>query len=175
MFSIKKHLNNIEEYMCAILLAGFVILMFAQIISRQILDHSIAWGDEVATYMFVWFAYLGAVVATKYGAHNRVTFHFKFFPAWVRLVSETIADVIWLLFNGYFVFLSYDFVFNKMNVFWKSQTTGIAMKYIYLILPVAFSLMMIRIVWSMVQRFSNNNGKESTVNTVRIAQSLKSQ
>ena len=50
MFLIKKHLNNIEEYMCAILLSGFVILMFAQIVSRQILTYSIAWGDEVATY-----------------------------------------------------------------------------------------------------------------------------
>lgn len=174
MFLIKKHLNNIEEYMCAILLSGFVILMFAQIVSRQILTYSIAWGDEVATYMFVWFAYLGAVVATKYGSHNRVTFHFKFFPNWVRLVSETIADMIWLLFNGYFVFLSYDFVFNKMNMFWKSQTTGIAMKYIYLILPVAFALMMIRIVWNMVQRFSNGTEEKNTANTVRIAQSLKS-
>jgi C4-dicarboxylate transporter DctQ subunit len=54
--------------------------------------------------------------------------------------------MIWLAFNLYFVYLSYDFIFNRMNVFWKSQTTGIPMKYIYLVLPIAFALMSIRII-----------------------------
>ncbi len=102
--------------------------------------------------MFVWFAYLGAVVAAKMSAHNRVSFHFRFFPPIVRKISETIADMIWVAFNLYFVYLSYDFVFNKMNLFWKSQTTGIPMKYFYLILPIAFSLMTIRILWNNYER-----------------------
>ncbi len=33
-----------------------------------------------------------------------------------------------------------------MNLFWKSQTLGIPMKYIYMILPIAFTMMTIRIV-----------------------------
>lgn len=152
MQSIRKHLNNIEEYTCCLLLAVFVVLLFSQILLRQFFQYSIPWGDEVATYMFVWFAYLGAVVAAKMSAHNRVSFHFKFFPPIVRKISETIADMIWVAFNLYFVYLSYDFVFNKMNLFWKSQTTGIPMKYFYLILPIAFSLMTIRILWNNYER-----------------------
>ncbi|OEF25528.1 TRAP transporter small permease [Vibrio rumoiensis] len=150
--SIKKHLNNIEEYTCCLLLASFVMLLFTQILSRQFFSYSIPWGDEIATYMFIWFAYLGAVVAAKYSAHNRVSFHFNFFPPIVKKVCETIADGLWILFNGYFVYLSYDFVFNKMNLFWKSQTTGIPMKYFYFILPIAFSLMIIRILWNNYER-----------------------
>lgn len=150
--TIKKHLNNIEEYTCCLLLALFVLLLFAQILLRQFFQYSIPWGDEVATYMFVWFAYLGAVVAAKMSAHNRVSFHFKFFPPIVKTVCETIADLLWVAFNGYFVYLSYDFVFNKMNLFWKSQTTGIPMKYFYMILPIAFTLMTIRILWNNYER-----------------------
>ena len=60
--------------------------------------------------------------------------------------SEFIADLIWIAFNIYFVYLSYDFVFNKMNLFWKSQTLGIPMKYFYMILPIAFTLMTIRVI-----------------------------
>lgn len=33
-----------------------------------------------------------------------------------------------------------------MNKFWKSQTLGIEMKYIYMVLPIAFTLMTIRIL-----------------------------
>lgn len=147
--AILKLLSNAEEYLCETLLALFVTLLFAQILLRQFFQYSIPWGEEVATYMFVWFAYLGAVVAAKMSAHNRVAFHFRFFPPIVKKVSETIADLLWVGFNLYFVWLSYDFVFNRMNLFWKSQTTGIPMKYFYMILPIAFLLMSIRILWNL--------------------------
>lgn len=141
-------LNHIEEYLCGLLLCSFVVLLFAQIIVRQFFSYSIPWGEEVATYMFVWFAYLGAVVAAKMSAHNRVTFQFNFFPPIVKKVSETVADLIWVAFNLYFTWLAYDFVFNRMNLFWKSQTTGVPMKYFFLILPIAFFLMSVRILWN---------------------------
>ena len=143
---IFKIIDNIENVICRTLLASFVILLFIQIISRQVFDHSLSWSEELSTYMFVWFVYFGASYATKLAAHNRVTFQFKFFPPIVAVISEAIADLIWVCFNGYFVFLSYDFVFNKMNLFWKSQTLGFPMKYVYMILPIAFALMTIRIL-----------------------------
>lgn len=146
--AIVQFFSNVEEYFCEALLALFVVLLFAQILLRQFFQYSIPWGEEVATYMFVWFAYLGAVVAAKMSAHNRVAFHFRFFPPIVKKVSEAFADLLWVGFNLYFVWLSYDFVFNRMNLFWKSQTTGIPMKYFYMILPVAFLLMSIRILWN---------------------------
>ena len=59
---------------------------------------------------------------------------------------EGIADLFWIAFNVYFIYLSFNFVFFKMNLFWKSQTLGVPMKYIYLILPLAFTLMTIRIL-----------------------------
>ncbi|MCK0508017.1 TRAP transporter small permease [Aromatoleum anaerobium] len=143
-----KFISNIEEYLCEVLLAFFVVLLFVQILLRQFFQYSLPWGEELATYLFVWFAYLGACVAAKMSAHNRVAFHFKFFPPIVKKVSEAIADLLWVGFNLYFAFLSYDFVFNRMNLFWKSQTIGLPMKYFYMILPIAFTLMSIRILWN---------------------------
>lgn len=147
-----KIINNFEEWLCEALLAFFIVLMFAQIVLRSLWGYSIPWGEELATYLFVWFTYLGAVVAAKMSAHNRVSFQFMFFPKWVKTISETIADLLWVSFNFYFVWLSYDFVFNRMNLFWKSQTLGVPMKYFYMILPVAFLLMSIRILWNVYLR-----------------------
>lgn len=145
---ILKLLNNIEEYLAEALLVCFVVLLFAQILLRQFFQYSLPWGEELATYMFVWFAYLGATVAAKMSAHNRVTFQFQFFPPIVRKICMAISDLLWVCFNMYFVYLSYDFVFNRMNAFWKSQTMGLPMKYFYVILPIAFTLMSIRILWN---------------------------
>lgn len=139
--------NNIETLLCETLLAVFVLMLFAQILARQLFGFSIAWTEELSTYLFVWFAYLGAVVAAKMSAHNRVTVHFMFMPKWLTRTLLTVADLLWVAFNLYFVWLSYDFVFNRMNLFWKSQTLGVPMKYFYMILPIAFTLMSIRILW----------------------------
>ena len=144
--TIYRILDNIESYICRTLLALFVVLLFAQILSRELFNYSFSWSEELATYMFVWFVFFGASYAAKLYAHNRVTFQFNKLPKRVADVIEGIADLFWIAFNVYFVYLSFNFVFFKMNLFWKSQTLGIPMKYIYLILPIAFSLMTIRII-----------------------------
>ena len=144
--TIYRILDNIESYICRTLLALFVVLLFAQILSRELFNYSFSWSEELATYMFVWFVFFGASYAAKLYAHNRVTFQFNKLPKRVADVIEGIADLFWIAFNVYFVYLSFNFVFFKMNLFWKSQTLGIPMKYIYLILPIAFTLMTIRII-----------------------------
>ena len=138
--------DNIESYICRTLLAVFVVLLFAQILSREFVGYAFSWSEELATYMFVWFVFFGASYAAKMSAHNRVTFQLKFLPPQGVRIVEGIADLFWLAFNVYFVYLSFNFVFFKMNLFWKSQTLGVPMKYIYLILPIAFTLMTIRII-----------------------------
>lgn len=143
---IWKFLDNIESYICRTLLVLFVVLLFAQILSREFFDYSFSWSEELATYMFVWFVFFGASFAAKLGAHNRVTFQFKALPKKAVHVIEAFADLFWLAFNLYFIWLSYDFTFHKMNVFWKSQTLGVPMKYFYMIFPIAFTLMSIRII-----------------------------
>jgi len=146
MSILKRIFENIESYVCRALLATFVTLLFAQIVSRELFGHSISWIEELSTYMFVWFVFFGASYAARLAAHNRVTVQFKLFPKIVAKISESIADLLWVLFNLYFVWLSIDFVFFKMNLFWKSQTLGVPMKYFYMILPIAFALMTIRII-----------------------------
>lgn len=145
---ILRALDQTETVLCEILLALFVLLLFAQVLARQLFGYSIAWSEELSTYMFVWFAYLGAVVAAKMSAHNRVTFHFRLLPGWLAKTLRTLADLLWVAFNLYFVWLSIEFL-GRMNLFWKAQTLGIPMKYFYLILPIAFSLMTVRILWNL--------------------------
>tara|TARA_R110002049_G_scaffold93972_3_gene231908 strand:- start:319 stop:912 length:594 start_codon:yes stop_codon:yes gene_type:complete len=148
--------NRIESVLCRFLLATFVCLLFVQILSRELFDHSFSWIEELSTYLFVWFVFLGASYAARMAAHNRVTFQFRFLPQRAVDWIEAVADLFWIAFNVYFIYLAIDFIFYRMNKFWKAQTLGIPlpdgtslpiqMKWIYLILPIAFTLMTIRIL-----------------------------
>ena len=146
MTRVLNFLDKIESYICRTLLSIFVCLLFLQVLSREFFNYSFSWIEEISVYMFVWFVYFGASYAARMAAHNRVTFQFKFLPSSKIKYIEAFADLFWLFFNVYFLYLATDFVFNKMNKFWKSQTLGIEMKYIYMILPIAFALMTFRII-----------------------------
>ena len=142
---LKKIFTNIESYICCSLLVFFVVLLFAQILSRELFGYSFSWSEELATFLFVWFVFFGASYAAKLGAHNRVTFQFKRFPKKAVHRIEGFADLLWLVFNLYFIWLSLDFIIG-MNTFWKSQTLGIHMSWVFLIFPLAFTIMSIRII-----------------------------
>ncbi|MCP4316728.1 MAG: TRAP transporter small permease [Hyphomicrobiales bacterium] len=139
-------IDNIESYICRTLLAIFVCLLFLQVIVRTLFSFSFSWIEELSIYMFVWFVFFGASYAAKMGAHNRVTFQFKFLPHSAIKYIEAFADLFWLVFNVVFVYLAIDFIFNKMNRFQSSQTLGFHLSWVYIVLPIAFSLMTIRIL-----------------------------
>lgn len=138
--------DNIESYLCRTLLAIFVCLLFLQVIVRTLFSFSFSWVEELSIYMFVWFVFFGASYAAKMSAHNRVTFQFKFLsPRKIKYI-EFFADLFWIFFNVYFVYLSIDFIFNKMNRFQSSQTLGFHLSWVYIVLPIAFTLMTIRVL-----------------------------
>ena len=138
--------DNIESYICRTLLAIFVCLLFLQVVVRTLFAFSFSWVEELSIYMFVWFVFFGASYAAKMGAHNRVTFQFKFLaPRKVKYI-EAFADLFWLGFNVTFVYLAIDFIAFKMNRFQSSQTLGFHLSWVYIVLPIAFTLMTIRIL-----------------------------
>ncbi len=146
MTTLFKIADNIESYLCRTLLAVFVCLLFLQVIVRTLFSFSFSWVEELSIYMFVWFVFFGASYAAKMGAHNRVTFQFKFLPPRTIKYIEAFADLFWLAFNVIFVYLAIDFIANKMNRFQSSQTLGFHLSWVYVVLPIAFTLMTFRIL-----------------------------
>ncbi len=138
-------LDKFESHVCRILLAVFVTLLFVQIVARQIFGFSITWIEELSVILFVWFAYFGASYAARMAAHNRVTFHLNKLPRSRARIVEAIGDLFWIGFNLIFIWQSVQFI-SRLKPFVKAQTLGWEMRYVYLVLPIAFTLMTIRII-----------------------------
>ena len=141
---VKIFLNNFEVYICRIFFISFISIILLQVLARELFGLSIVWSEELSVYLFVWFVFFGASIAVTKGMHNRIDFQYKYFSERVLFVLKILSEVIWLIFNIYFFYLCYDFVFNKMNMFWTSQTTGVPMKVIYVIMPLSFLFMTVR-------------------------------
>jgi len=162
--SVLKFLDNVESYLCQILLVFFVCLLFLQILLRLIfgamhtlsqhiaffssypLPASIPWGEELSRMAFVWFVFLGATYAARLAAHNRVTFQFKIFPKIVGDATMLISDLIWIVFNCTIIYYSISVIKEGFEYPEYSPTLDWIMAYVFMIFPIAFSLMTLRII-----------------------------
>ena len=166
-----KFLDNFESYVCQILLVFFVCLLFLQIVLRLVfgaalilskyipilqsysLPASIPWGEELSRMAFVWFVFLGATYAARLAAHNRVTFQFKIFPKIVGNISMLISDLIWIGFNCTMIYYSINVIREGFEYPEYSPTLDWIMAYIFMIFPIAFSLMTIRIIQVNIMKY----------------------
>ena len=162
--------DNLESYICQFLLVFFVCLLFIQIVLRivfgaidflsdfiPVLEHwplpaSIAWGEELSRFAFVWFVFFGAAYAARLAAHNRVTFQFKLFPEIVGNVSMFISDLIWIGFNCVMIYYSIIVIKDGFQFPEYSPTLDWIMAYVFMVFPIAFSLMIIRIIQVNIMR-----------------------
>ncbi|MGB3209259.1 MAG: TRAP transporter small permease subunit [Desulforhopalus sp.] len=161
---VLKFIDNFESYICQILLVFFVCLLFLQIVLRivfsaidsltgliPVLAHwplpaSIAWGEELSRFAFVWFVFFGAAYAARLAAHNRVTFQFKLFPKIIGDVSIFISDLIWIGFNCTMIYFSLNVIKEGFEFPEYSPTLDWVMAYVFMVFPITFSLMNIRII-----------------------------
>lgn len=169
--SIFKFLDNIESYLCQILLVFFVCLLFLQIMLRIVfgavdylshyigfLEHyplpaSLPWGEELSRFAFVWFVFLGATYAARLAAHNRVTFQFKIFPKIVGDISTLLSDLVWIVFNCVMIYYSINVIKEGLEFPEYSPTLDWVMSYVFMIFPFAFTLMTIRIIQVNIMKY----------------------
>ena len=167
---VLKFLDNVESYLCQILLVFFVCLLFLQIVLRLVfsafhslsgliplLEHyplpaSIPWGEELSRMAFVWFVFLGATYAARLAAHNRVTFQFRILPKAVGDFSMFLSDLIWIGFNCTMIYYSIIVIREGLEYPEYSPTLDWIMAYIFFIFPIAFTLMTARIIQVNIMR-----------------------
>ena len=93
MRKIADILNLIEEWTLVMALLGLAFLAFVQVICRYALGFSFTWMEELARYLGVFIAFLGASLGVKYGTHFSMTLVYE------RISSDRIRHVLQILVN----------------------------------------------------------------------------
>jgi len=70
----------------------------------------------------------------------------------MQMILLTISDLLWVVFNILLIYKSFEYLFSMIEFPYYSQTTGINLLYIYLIVPIGFCLMTMRIVQNIFKR-----------------------
>ena len=149
---MRKPERPIEAYAAGFFLAVLVILLTVQILLRFIFGRTLSWSEEVSRFAFVWAVYFGFVLAARENKHIRVTAQFRRLSSGMQVVLFTLADTVWSLFNFVMVFVSGKFTLSMIRYPYISQTTGLNLLWVFMIVPIGFAFMGLRVIQVMISR-----------------------
>jgi tripartite ATP-independent transporter DctM subunit len=91
-------IGRTAEFFGAALVLVETCILFAGVVSRYVFNSPIIWTDELATFLFLWLAMLGAVVAVRHDGHMRLTTFVSWCgPQW-RTWLGTVAELVVIVF-----------------------------------------------------------------------------
>jgi TRAP-type C4-dicarboxylate transport system permease small subunit len=88
-------------------MAGAVFLQF---FTRYVLNDSLAWTEEIATYCLVAVVFVGSAMCVRLGRHIHVDLLFRYLPSGVARVLATSVDALRTAFFAYGAYLVWRFM-----------------------------------------------------------------
>jgi TRAP-type C4-dicarboxylate transport system permease small subunit len=90
------------------------IVIFYQFFTRYALNDSASWTEEIARYLLIATAFIGAAVNVRKNNHIQVDFFYRLLPRWITRPLSTFVDVARILFLAYCIWLTVTLM-NKIG------------------------------------------------------------
>lgn len=138
------------EHLCAGLLIVIVVVIFVNVVGRYFFHAPLRWSDELAQFLFLWLAYLGALAALMGGRHYSFPNLIDLMPVKGRLAVKTLSDLVVLAMLGILVWTGIQLV--DLLHHQRSPALDVPIYYIYAALPLVSALMALVVSYQIVVR-----------------------
>ena len=156
MDTVKKFLNNIEEFIVVPLVAVMTAVIILQVFFRYVLKGSLPWSEELSRYLMIWVTFVGASIGVKRGAHVGVEMLVMILPKNVQSIVKYLRIIIVAIF-GIVVFSASLGILHRQIVYHQiSPAMRIPMWWAYAAVPVGTFLMTVRFVQTLFKNKALN-------------------
>ena len=129
------------NWFLAMLMAGMVAIVSAQVWYRFILNDPLSWSEEAARYLFVWISFMGAAAGVRYQVHLGIDLMEKILPAGSYRIVVIIVNLIIQVFLLMIIY--WGFKILGIIQFQESPSMHISMRYPYMAVPMGSIFMLI--------------------------------
>ena len=146
-------MDNFELYICCFTIVLSLIVLFMQVILRYVFSNATSWSEEVGRYCLIYLIFLGTSLAAKNEAHIRIDAAINLWPEKIRGIILELGDVVWFAFNVLIIYVS---IFYTREIFQMGSIAPglkIPLGFVYMAIPMGFTLMCIRMIVLKVQKF----------------------
>lgn len=159
MAKLLGRLIALIEWWAVCLLAGLVIIVCLGVFFRYVLNSSLTWYDEFASYMLVWLTFYGTVVADYQRRHIGFDLVVNKLAPPARKVVDVVAELAVLGFQ--FVLFYYGWVLmQRMGDETAISLPWVRVTWITSVLPVTGGLLLLISVTRMVGILSGRTNKQ---------------
>ncbi len=147
-----RWLHNIEDGLLALVLLTMVLLASSQVIMRNFLDSGFSWGDPLLRLLVLWLGLMGAMVATRLDRHITVDALLRVLPPGLQRASRVLTRLATALVCALLAWHSVRLValdYEYQDVLFANIPAWVG----DLILPFAFSVMTLRLVFQAIMEF----------------------
>jgi TRAP-type C4-dicarboxylate transport system permease small subunit len=130
------------EWFSIALLAAMVVVVTWAVFTRYVLNASLVWYDEFASYLLVWVTFFGAVVADYHRKHINFDLLVNKLKPTARRVVDVIGEIAVLGFQ--FVLFYYGWVLTeKMGDETAISLPWVKIAWVSAVLPVAGAMLLV--------------------------------
>jgi len=142
MAKLLGRLVTLVEWLAVLLLAGLVAIVCFGVFFRYVLNSSLTWYDEFASYMLVWLTFYGMVVADYQGRHIGFDLLVNKLAPPARKVVDVVAELTVLGFQ--FVLFYYGWVLlERMGDETAISLPWVKVSWISSVLPITGGLVLL--------------------------------
>lgn len=135
---IKQILDKSLELLVMVVVAVLVLDVLWQVFTRFILKDPSSWTEELATFLLIWVALLGAAVALGRGAHLGIDYFVMKLPEKTRIKTEIFVFLSVAAFSLLVMVVGgFDLVRTTLALEQTSPALGLNMGYVYLAVPIS--------------------------------------
>lgn len=130
----------IEDGLLTIILSSMIVLAASQIVSRNLFDESLFWGDPLLRVMVLWVGLLGAIVASRKKRHITIDIISRYLPGRAKCLSRLITDLFTAMICAFVAYHCLRFV--QMDMEAETYAFSIVPSWLVeIIMPLGFVLM----------------------------------
>ncbi|HPY78277.1 MAG TPA: TRAP transporter small permease [Anaerohalosphaeraceae bacterium] len=135
---IKMILDRAIESLVMIVVAILALDVLWQVFTRFVLNHPSSWTEELAIFLLIWVALLGAAVALGRGSHLGIDYFINKLPLKDKLAVEIFVYLCIAVFSILVMVTGgIELVRTTLALKQKSPALGIELGYVYLAVPVS--------------------------------------
>ncbi|XWN29656.1 MAG: TRAP transporter small permease [Devosia sp.] len=134
---INNGLERVFGPLLAALFAGLILVVFAQVTARNVLEIPLIWTLDLAQLLFSWCIFLGAAFAFRRGEH----YHVDLWPThgplrWIPLLVPLVASAVVI-----YVLVRHGVIMSEIGLNRLSPSLGISEFWFFLPIPIGGALM----------------------------------
>lgn len=158
--SLDNFIAKIEKIFLVIGVSVMILVVFFDIILRELFDGGFIWAKELAAFLMIWVGFVGASLAAKENKHIVVGIPEKLFPKKILPYVSLFASVIIFTVTILIAYLGFNYVLETREFGETSLVLNIPLWIVQIIIPASLVIIAFRFIGIGIQIF---NGKISSI------------